>query len=318
MNQKVTVFMLSDYKGWILEATVRESALACSLPINLVFIPNRKRNYLRIKDLAKFFKNRRPQGNCLFVNQNTYFKIIKDSIIEINPQQVNVFYTHYSEGEFTKSEQSKILGKCNKIFTYNSFDKIQLINSGIDEKKIEVVFGGINREIYFPQITKKNKDYVLITGDCKERKCPSLIFEVISKMQKVNFIIHGRGWNEYCRKFNISKSNNLKILDFRLKRNPELIRNASAYLSLSKLEAGPYTAIEALASGTPVVVTSTGWNPEIVNDSNGILLPLEFKIEQVIKSLETAMLLKEKVRGLDLIEGKFTWKRLGQIIYSLN
>jgi glycosyltransferase involved in cell wall biosynthesis len=307
--------MMSDYKGWILEAIVKESALACSAPVNLVFIPNRKLSYLRIKDLIKFFQNRKPQGNCLFVNQNTYFKVVKDSIIDIDPEQVKVFYTHYSESEFTKLEQSKILSKCNKIFTCNSFDKNQLVELGVNEDKIDVVYGGINREIYFPQITKKTEDYVLITGDCKERKCPSLAFEVISKMQNVNFIIHGRGWNEYSKRFNVSKFNNLKIINFNLKLNPELMRNATVYLSLSKLEGGPYTTVESMASGTPVVVTSTGWNPEIVNDSNGVLLPIEVNINQVIAAIKTTMLLKEKVRGFDLIEGKFSWEQLGRSIY---
>jgi glycosyltransferase involved in cell wall biosynthesis len=307
--------MMSEYKGWILEATVKESALACSQPINLVFIPNRKKSYLRIKDLLKFFQNRKPQGNCLFVNQNTYFKVVKDSLINIDPERVNVFYTHYSENDFTRIEQSRILSKCNKIFTYNSFDKIQLIELGISEKKIEVVYGGINRGIYFPQITKKTEDYVLITGDCKERKCPSLVFEVISEMQNVNFIIHGRGWDSYCKRFNISKFANLKIIDFNFKKNPELMRNASVYLSLSKLEGGPYTTVEAMASGTPVVVTSTGWNPEIVNNSNGILLPLEVNVSQVVSAIETTIRLKEKVRGFDLIEGKFSWEQLGRSIY---
>ncbi len=306
---------MSEYKGWILEATVKESALACSQPINLVFIPNRKKSYLRIKDLLKFFQNRKPQGNCLFVNQNTYFKVVKDSLINIDPERVNVFYTHYSENDFTRIEQSRILSKCNKIFTYNSFDKIQLIELGISEKKIEVVYGGINRGIYFPQITKKTEDYVLITGDCKERKCPSLVFEVISEMQNVNFIIHGRGWDSYCKRFNISKFANLKIIDFNFKKNPELMRNASVYLSLSKLEGGPYTTVEAMASGTPVVVTSTGWNPEIVNNSNGILLPLEVNVSQVVSAIETTIRLKEKVRGFDLIEGKFSWEQLGRSIY---
>jgi glycosyltransferase involved in cell wall biosynthesis len=307
--------MMSEYKGWILEATVKESALACSQPINLVFIPNRKQSYLRIKDLLKFFQNRKPQGNCLFVNQNTYFKVVKDSLIDIDPERVNVFYTHYSENDFTRIEQSRILSKCNKIFTYNSFDKIQLIELGISEKKIEVVYGGVNRGIYFPQITKKTEDYVLITGDCKERKCPSLVFEVISEMQNVNFIIHGRGWDSYCKRFNIPKFANLKIIDFNFKKNPELMRNASVYLSLSKLEGGPYTTVEAMASGTPVVVTSTGWNPEIVNNSNGILLPLEVNVSQVVSAIETTIRLKEKVRGFDLIEGKFSWEQLGRSIY---
>ena len=93
------------------------------------------------------------------------------------------------------------------------------------------------------------------------------------------------------------------------------MRNASVYLSLSKLEGGPYSTVEAMASGTPVVVTSTGWNPEIVNNSNGILLPLEVNVSQVVSAIETTIRLKEKVRGFDLIEGKFSWEQLGRSIY---
>ena len=93
------------------------------------------------------------------------------------------------------------------------------------------------------------------------------------------------------------------------------MQEASAYLSLSKLEGGPYTTIEALASGTPCVVTSTGWNPEIINKSNGILLPLEPTTAQIIAAIDQAILMKEKVRHLDLLEGKFSWEQLGRSIY---
>jgi glycosyltransferase involved in cell wall biosynthesis len=307
--------MLSDHKGWILEAIIREAAIASSAPVNLVFIPNRKKSYLKIKDVIMFLRNRKPQGNCLFVNQNTYFKIVKDSIIDINPKHAYVFYTHYSELELNEFEQSDILSKCKKIYTMNLSDKLQLIKLGVSEDRIEVVYGGVNREIFYPQNSILPEPFVLITGDCKERKSPNLIFEVINKMKNVNFVIHGREWDKYCRHFKIIKPTNLKIINFDFKNNPQLMRNANVYLSLSKLEGGPYTTIEALASGTPVVVTSTGWNSEIVDDSNGVLLPLINGIDDVIAAIKKAIILKEKVRHFDLIEGKFSWKKLGQTMF---
>jgi glycosyltransferase involved in cell wall biosynthesis len=308
--------MLSNYKGWILEAIVRESAAACSVPINLIFIPNSKKSYFRIKDLIVYLCNRKPIGPYLFVNQNTFFKALKKPNIEITPAQANIFYTHLTEENLSELEQSKILGTCRRIYTNNSLDRTRLIKHGLDERKIEVVYGGINRKIYFPNTYTLDEIYVLITGDCKERKRPNLIFEIIHKMQNINFIIHGRGWNDYCKSENIRPPKNLKILKFKLENNPKLMRNASAYLSLSKLEGGPYTTIEALASGTPVVVTSTGWNKEIVNAQNGVLLPIEANVDQIIAAIGKTVLLKDKVKHRDLIRGRFTWEQLGKAIYN--
>lgn len=309
--------MLGGCKGWILEAIARESALACLFKVNLIFIPDSKASLFRVKDLIKFLWNRKPKGNCLFINQTSYFKVLEDSLINIDPARASVLYTHYSPWrDSDKLEQAKLLNQSRKVYTHNSLDKAELIKSGVKERKIQIVYGGVNRQVYFPQNSKAVPTYVLITGECKERKSPKLIFDVINNMRNVNFVIHGNGWNHYLSKLKIAHSGNLKIIDFHLKHNPKLMREASAYLSLSKLESGPYTTIEALASGTPCVVTSTGWNPEIINKSNGILLPLEPTMAQIIPAIEQALLLKNKVQHLDLLDGKFSWEQLGRNLYS--
>ena len=309
--------MMSGHKGWILEAIARESALACSFKINVVFIPDNKASLFRIKDVMQFLWNLKPKGNILFINQNSYFKALKDSLICFNPRNASVLYTHYSLWrDSDKLEQAKLLNRCRKVYTFNSLDKTQLVESGVKDEKIQIVYGGVSRKMYFPQTAKSAYTYVLITGECKERKSPKLIFDVINNMRNVDFVIHGNGWEQYLSKFKIARTRNLRIINFDLRKNSKLMQEASTYLSLSKLEGGPYTTIEALASGTPCVVTSTGWNPEIINKSNGILLPLEPTLAQIIAAIKQAILLKEKVQHLDLLDGKFSWEQLGRNIYS--
>jgi hypothetical protein len=48
-NPKIKVFLLSEYKNWILEATVRESSTSINVGVNVIFIPTRKFDFLRIK-----------------------------------------------------------------------------------------------------------------------------------------------------------------------------------------------------------------------------------------------------------------------------
>jgi glycosyltransferase involved in cell wall biosynthesis len=307
--------MSSEYKGWILDGIIKESAIACFVPLNLVFIPHGKKSYLKIRDVIKFYLNRKPQGNCLFAPQNTYFRVVKDQIFTIDPARVNVLYTHFSELQFPKSEQLNILSQCSKIFVGSTYEKNQLINLGVNAEKTDVVYGGVNRKNYFPQIIKKTNDYVLISSQCHIRKRPNLVIEIIRRMQEVDFIIIGRGWREYYSKCNIPKPTNLTIVDFNLEKNSELMRNASVFLSLSVLEGGPYGTIEALASGTPVVVTNTGWNPEVVNDSNGVLLDIDASIDCIITAIQATIQMKEKVRHLDLIKGKFKFENFGRAIF---
>lgn len=323
-HPKIKVFMLSNYKKWILEATVRESSSSVNVCVNLVFIPTSKHDLLRIKDMVNYLFNMRTKKRCLFVNQTSFFQSILQKRIYFNISLSEVFYTHYSNFQINRDIQAKYLAQCNKIYVYNSSVKQELISDGVPEAKIQVVYGAINREIYHPKPPPAVNDftldeelpYVLIIGDCKPRKNPELIIATINKMISTNFVIHGRFWHEYFIANSIPVPSNLDIREFNLKNNPDLVRNASTYLSLSKLEGGPYTTLEALASGTPVVVTSTGWNPEIVNIDNGILLPVDPLLGNITIAVSEMMRIKPMVKSSDLLQGKYSWTDLGYLLFK--
>ena len=193
---------------------------------------------------------------------------------------------------------------------------------GVNENKIEVVYGAVDRDIFFPksEITSKTfkseeAPYVLIAGHCKIRKNPDLIFQVINTMCDLNFIIHGEGWRKHLIDKKSNMPSNLKIFNFQMSKQPKLVRNASTYLTLSTLESGPYTTLEALASGTPVVATDTGWNSEFINYDNGVLVPINASIDEVTSAIRQTITMKKNVGTDDLLGGKYTWKELGQKLY---
>jgi glycosyltransferase involved in cell wall biosynthesis len=321
-NRKV--LLLSSFKGWILEGMVRESAEASGINIRVLFIPQRLQDVFRIKDFSKYILGKKIEGYCLFVNQSSYFKALLSTTIRFIPENSRVLYTHRSIEEIEDFEQIKMLQRVNKIFVLNSKIKADLISSGISDDKIITVFGAIDRKVYHP-VNYFNKSgslavdpYVLISGDCKPRKNPNMIIEVIRRMRDVKFVIHGRGWQEYLTNQKIDELENLKVIQFEITNNPQLVREASAYLSLSELEGGPFPTLESLASGTPVVVTDTGWNKEIVKSGFGTVLSLTFTINEVITAINEAIKLKPQVCSLDLLKGEFTWKSLGQKLYAVD
>lgn len=321
-NRKV--LLLSSYKGWILEGMVRESAEALGINIRVLFIPQRLKDFFRIKDFADYILGRKIKGDCLFVNQSSYFKALSSNSIRFIPEKSRVLYTHKGNEEIGDLEQIQMLQRTKRIFVLNSKVKADLVVSGISGDKITTVYGAIDRQIYYP-MNYSDKDspqlvdpYVLILGDCKPRKNPKMIIEVIRAMRDVKFIIHGRGWREYLTDQGIDKLENLKVVQFEIANNPQLVREASAYLSLSKLEGGPLPTLESLTSGTPVVVTDTGWNKEIVKPGFGTVLSEAFTLSQVVNAINEAFKLKSKVRRIDLLKGEFTWELLGQKLYEVD
>jgi glycosyltransferase involved in cell wall biosynthesis len=321
-NRKV--LLLSSYKGWILEGMVRESAEALGINIRVLFIPQRLQDFFRFKDFAEYILERKIKGDCLFVNQSSYFKALSSNSIRFIPEKSRVLYTHKGNEEIGDLEQIQMLQRTKRIFVLNSKMKADLVASGISGNKITTVFGAIDREIYYPiNYFDKNSPnvadpYVLILGDCKPRKNPNMIIEVIRAMRDIKFIIHGRGWQEYLTNQGIDKLENLKVVQFEITNNPQLVREASVYLSLSELEGGPFPTLESLTSGTPVVVTDTGWNKEIVKSGFGTVLSEAFTLSQVVSAINEAIKLKSKVRSIDLLKGEFTWESFGQKLYEVD
>ena len=316
------VILLSSHKGWILEGMARESARAMGIKIKIIFIPQQLKDYMNVRDLTNYIFSKKINENCLFVNQSSYYQALTDNKLKFIPEKSYVLYTHKSDTNMSDLEEIRQLSRAKKIFVLNSKMKIELVTSGIPEYKLVTVYGAIDREVYYP-IKKSNKNesvledpYVLIIGDCKPRKNPIKLIDVIRNMSDRKFIIHGRGWQEYFDNQSVSQLGNLKILQFRIEDNPKLVREASVYLSLSDLEGGPFPTLESLASGTPVVVTDTGWNSEIIKSGFGTLLSNTYTISEVIVAINQAIKLKAKVKHTDLLNGEFTWEILGQKLYE--
>jgi glycosyltransferase involved in cell wall biosynthesis len=318
---RTKVFMLYSFKGWILEGIARESSHAFGNRIKLVFIPTDKSHLFNIINTFIYLLNRKPGQENIYINQKTFFKVINKKNLNCIPGSSKVLYTHFSEvKELSKLQQVELLVHADLIFVLNKRERKNLILGGVPPYKIKVIYGAIDRKKYYPQSFKCSsqieKSYVIVIGDCKERKNPDLILKVILKMPNQKFIIHGNGWEEYyLNKFKHTPSN-VEFKRFKLNLNPQLVRYSSSYLSLSTLEGGPYPTLEALASGTPVVVTNTGWNSEVVKKSNGVLLSSRISTDEVVKALKITLKLKSRVKSYDLLDGKFTWEEFGKNLYG--
>lgn len=310
----VVVHISNWHTKWIIGGIFREAAAATALRPYWRVYPTSKRDYLNPHVLKGRISSLMGDLN-VYAHQDTYFSAFASNPEQITRSRNRVFFTHFNIGHNPNESQISSLKYCERILVQNQSMEKYLISVGISQEVIVRAPGAVNRDIYYPSHSKSDKNFVLFSGDFKYRKNPDLIAKVICSMPDTDFVIHGQNWQIFPSEI-LSGLPNLRIIDFNLKEQPGLMRQASLYVSLAVVEGGPYPVLEALASGTPVLATDTGFCAEFINDANGILLPNPAELSQVQQSIREGLKLKESVWNQDLLHGKWQWEDLGKLIFS--
>ena len=312
-DKPVLVHISNWHRKWIIGGIFREAAEACSIEASWQVYPTSKRDFLNPK---VWMTKLNPQfGNLnVYTHQDTYFSIFEANSEQLKGSRNRVFITHLNDGRSFNELQITALQYCERLLVQNVGMENLLTSLGISKERIVRAPGAVNRDAYKPSENLPESQYVLFSGDFKYRKNPELVARVVESMPDINFIVHGQNWEIFPPQF-LRGLPNLKRLDFDLKNQPHLIRQASTYVSLALIEGGPYPVLESLASGTPVVATDTGFCAEFVNSANGRLLPNQPDIKLVESSIRDAIGMKESVWGKDLLNGTWQWKDIGQLIY---
>jgi len=310
--------MESSYRGWILEGIIRESSAAIGIRPRIVWIPSKKRDLLNIKNIVSLLRFLSFSKSVLIVNQKLYLRLRKIPGIWYLAKLgkcVDIYFTH-------ETEISELARYCNadgdlrSLITFNSEDSAKLKKYLSPRIQIKVSYGAVDRSTYKPNLHQEagSKKFVLIAGIMNQRKNPDVIKNIIESNPDIEFVIHGDNWNRLWADEGKSLSH-LQILEFELARHPNLIREASCLLSISNLEGGPYPTLESLASGTPVVASRTGWNPELVTSKNGVLLQAGFSGSDVRLAILAAFKIKSRFGETDLLPQEYNWERVGRSLF---
>lgn len=303
----------ASYKNWILEAIPVHSSRAINENVKLIWKHSSRRELLIPRVFASLFR-RKTYPITLYMHHKLFLKYM--SPLEKSGQN-HLWVTHFEENENFTSDDIEKLKLVNRFIVHNHSVKAKIHNLGIPLEKIFVGVGGVDRKLFFPSENLPADDYILIVGDCKPRKRPELVEEMIASNPELNFVIHGKNWETMIFTGRRVPAN-LKLLPFNIDNASELMRKASSLLSLSELEGGPFPVIEALASGTPVIATETGIAPDILTTQNGYLLSKNPEIEEIRRAISYCLELKKSKYSSDLLAGKYEWSELGHLLFDSN
>lgn len=170
-------------------------------------------------------------------------------------------------------------GEMNKALEYHldKSDKFTLIYNGIPEKKLP------DRNTLRKRLGLRNDCYYVgFTGRCAEQKDPFTFLQiaknVIEKEDNVEFLYIGDGdlknaMEQWIAEHGLQEK--IHMLGFR-KDASEIVGALDIYLSTALYEGLPYSMIEAMRAGVPIVATDCIGNNELItNGINGELYPIK-------------------------------------------
>lgn len=196
-------------------------------------------------------------------------------------------------------------------------NKFVAIYNGIEEKKISCNLSELKQELGI----EENNIVVGVAARIEMQKDPltfiKIAEEISNKNKDVKFIYIGDGKDKgklesYIKEKSLEK--NIKLTGFR-NDIEELIQTLDIYLITSLYEGMPYSLIEAIKYGLPIVATNVVGNNEIVeHEKNGLLFNVGDvkdgveKLNLCIKNENTRKIMGENSRVI--FEHKFTIKNM--------
>ena len=185
------------------------------------------------------------------------------------------------------------------------------------ENKFEVVYNGIKRTINNEQLTINNlKINLFFVGRLAEPKRPEMVIDVISGFEKsikekIRFSIIGDGTKRNYLE-NLAKEKNVDVVFTGNLEHSEVMKELAKndiFVFISAWEGFPYTILEAMSVGLPVIASDVGGISEIVDNTVGRLVKNETsQISSALLELIDGRELREKLgdNGRRLVGSKFS------------
>jgi len=219
------------------------------------------------------------------------------------------------------------LRKASFCTALTELERVKLVSLGVDERKTEVIPGGINLKRFNVKINRdklrskylgkrKNKKTLLYVGRIHESKGIQHVIDAIEGLD-VNFLIVGRdaGFEDSLKKRAKERKVGGKVKFLGGVTDEELFKLykiSDLFVLYSDWEGFGLVVIEAMAGGLPVIGSDKGALPLLIkNDFNGYIAHNEEELMDKIKILTGDEKLRSRLSRNSLAFAKdFDWDNI--------
>ena len=260
-----------------------------------------------------------------------------------NEFDIPFVFTSHSLGVFLdgynkeRVDCEKIVMTSSDLVTASSeFENMLIADTyKVDENKIKKIIPGVDREIFYPDLSVKRENIFLSIGRIQEQKGQLQTLEFLNNFRKIvndfRCIFIGGPSGKYGDEYLLELEQTVK--DFNLETHVEFLDNleqtkiiellnkAKLLIHTSRFETFGLVAIEANTMGVPVLTINNGSLMEIIeNNKNGYLSENLIDIE--VNSFVSHLLNEDRKFqevSLSCIENskKYDWENTSQILQNI-
>lgn len=264
-------------------------------------------------------------------------------------------FLHFPE-MFKKSDLWKLknwtkfsISNAEHIITISNSTKKDIVSTyGISKDKISVAYPGYDREKFtllagrqevqsskfkVEEIKEKYKiknPYIIYIGTLQPRKNLIRLIEAVSRIEDLNLVVVGKtsgegreGWMyEDILKTPVELGCEDRVIFTGFVQGedlPFLISGAVCFILPSLWEGFGIPVLEAMACGTPVIVSNSSSLPELVGNAGLKVDPYSVdQIEQAIRTLYTDKKLRVKLSKLSIVQAKkYSWEKMAKTVLKV-
>ncbi len=226
------------------------------------------------------------------------------------------FYTAWI-GRFLEIKLMPLIYKNMEFIAVSPSTKKEMIDIGIDKKKIRTILNGMNGQ-FVPDFSKKKDNLIVYVGRIKKYKqLDHLVraFRIVKdRIPNAELTIAGRGNCSEVKE--LAQELNLKLNlynDISEDEKLDLLQKARIFVTTSMKEGWGITVIEANRCGTPVVAYNvSGLRDSIRNDETGLLVKhgdIEGLAKEIIRIIEDKDLQKQLSKNAFEWSKNFDWNK---------
>jgi len=242
-----------------------------------------------------------------------------------------------------RSFEKKLMKRSDALIAVSKYTVNELVELyGINKKKINVIYNGVDVEKFKPRSKKKelrrefgleeDKKVVLFVGRLYHRKGLEILLHsippVFKEFSKVKFVISGTGFKQkeldlrkLAKELGIEEAVTFLgyVPDEKL---PRLYSASDIFVLPAKYENFPFAILEAQSTGLPVISTKVGGIPEfLVDNKNGFIIDpgnSNQLTQKLLILLQDPKLAKNMGNyGRRLIEERFDWHLITSQVIDL-
>ena len=246
---------------------------------------------VKVSQLKEIFHQNLLNFNLVYVLSN-YSYLSENSLRKIRKAQVPIVLNQngvFTDGWYGKGWEKRNIPNliayefCDYVFWQSEFAKLTSEKFLSDKSKLgEILYNAVNLERYYPKKKVNSSEFIfLVAGNFNSYSSYYQIEATLMALAVLKKDLHIKvrfaGLSSLMEKATVERAVSLNIHEqveifgrYSQQKWPESIREADAYIALKYQDTCPNLVLEAMASGLPVLYSSSGGTPELVNEHSGI------------------------------------------------